>query len=179
MNTNEFNQKIKTASRPIIVDLWAPWCKPCRAMEPGFKQAAQKYQGKVEVIKINADESQDVLRQLGVMGIPTVIAYANGGEIVRRTGFQSAYALEVLFDAALNKRKPAILPPAPVDRLVRTILGLAFLIAAFFLSSPWTWFSVAAGLVVIFTAYYDRCPIYKMIAPKIQSFFDRSKQSKA
>lgn len=177
MNLNEFTRKIKNTPQPIIVDLWAPWCGPCRAMEPGFKQVTQKYQGQVMVVKINADDSQDVLRHLGVMGIPTVIAFADGQEIIRRTGFQSAEALAILFEAALHKIKPAVLPPAPIDRLIRTVAGLAFLILAFFLPGGWNWAIAIAGGGLVFSAFYDRCPIYRALAPRILALLKTGKKA--
>jgi len=64
MKKLEFERKIRNNPRPIIVDLWAPWCTPCKAMAPAFKQVSQNYNGKVDVLKINADESPDVLKAL-------------------------------------------------------------------------------------------------------------------
>ena len=123
MKAAEFQRKIRSSDHPVIVDLWAPWCRPCRAMEPGFKQISDKYAGQVEVLKINADESPEVLKSLGVMGIPTVIGFAGGKEIIRRTGMQAPDALDVIFDSTLHQRRPAVMPPAPIHRIQRTIAG--------------------------------------------------------
>jgi thioredoxin len=175
MKRAEFQRKLKTNPRPIIVDLWAPWCKPCRAMEPAFKQISQKYQGQVDVLKVNADESPDVLKFLGVMGIPTVVGFVNGAEILRRTEMQSTDGLDILFDATLHKRKPAIMPPAPIDRLICTAVGLVVL------ALGWSLGYLIVGLVVggilIFSAFYDRCPIYKTILPRVTALFQRPKSS--
>jgi len=172
MKNAEFQKRLKANKRPVIVDLWAPWCGPCRAMAPGFKKAGQKYEGQVDVIKINADESPEVLQALGVMGIPTVIAFAGGKELVRRTGMQSAAALEALFDAALNQRVPDVFPVSPLNRVLRTLAGVGLI--------GFGWFSdqsillMAAGGVVLFSAFYDRCPIYRAIVPRVKSLFQRS-----
>src|SRR5665811_533955 len=99
MNKNDFFSRINKSTKPVIVDLWAPWCGPCRAMHPAFKQISQKYADDVFVFKINADESPDVLKALGVRGIPTVIGFSHGKEILRRTGMQSAQALDIIFDS--------------------------------------------------------------------------------
>ena len=175
MKKAEFQRRLKTSPRPIIVDLWAPWCAPCRAMEPAFKQASAKYTGKVDVLKINADESPDVLNALGVRGIPTVVAFANEKEIMRRTGMQTANALEMMFEAAVNKRKPAVMPPAPIARVVRTILGAALIIVGWFTGGH-SIVLMVLGVAVLFSAFYDRCPIYRAVVTRVKSFFQRSKE---
>lgn len=174
MKNLEFQRKVRTNPRPIIVDLWAPWCKPCRAMEPAFKQASTKYTGKVDVLKINADESQDVLKALGVMSIPTVIAFANGKEILRRSGMQTPNALDIMFDAALNKRKPAVMPPAPIARVVRSLAGVTLIVIGWF--SGQSIVLMALGGAVLFTAFYDRCPIYRAVVTRVKSLFQRTKE---
>jgi thioredoxin len=171
MKLDEFNQRINTTPRPLIIDLWAPWCGPCRAMEPAFQQVSQKYAGQVDVVKINADDSPEVLSSLGVMGIPTVLGYAGGRQILRRTGMQSAEALDILFDAVLHQRQPAILPPAPADRIIRTAAGAALLILGWLTSH--SWIIMAIGAVVLFTAFYDRCPIFRAVYPRIKALFNR------
>lgn len=168
MNAAEFTAKVKDHPRPVIVDLWAPWCGPCRAMEPALKQAAKKYEGQVDVWKINADESPDVVRSLGVMGIPTTIGFANGQEVIRKTGLQSPESLDVLFDATLHQRSAAILPPAPADRWIRTLIGLVLLAIGITYSQ---WFAVGLGGLVLFSAFYDRCPIFRAVYPRVKALF--------
>jgi thioredoxin len=173
MNIEEFQNRISNASTPILLDLWAPWCGPCRAMEPALKQISQKYAGQVEVLKINADESPEVLRSLGVLGIPTVIGFAGGKEIIRRTGMQSAEALDILFNATLHQQKPAIIPPAPIDRIIRSGAGLALLALGWF--SGQSLLPIAVGGLLLFSAFYDRCPIYKAVVPRLMAFFKQVK----
>jgi thioredoxin len=176
MKTLEFQRKLKTSPRPIIVDLWAPWCKPCRAMEPAFKQVSTKYTGQVDVLKINADESTDVLKTLGVMSIPTVIGFANGKEILRRTGMQSADTLDIIFDATLHQRKPVVMPPTPIGRLIRSVGGLALIVIGWFVNQ--SIILMALGAVLLFSAFYDRCPIYRAVATRVKDLFQRSKEEK-
>lgn len=156
----------------MIVDLWAPWCGPCRAMQPAFKQISQKYAEEVFVFKINADDSPEVLIALGVRGIPTVIGFSHGKEILRRTGMQSAQALDILFDSTLNERKPAVMPLAPIDRILRAIGGLAFVVIGWFMGQSIILF--ALGAVLLFSAVYDRCPIYRAIAPRLGALFHKA-----
>jgi thioredoxin 1 len=172
MNKNDFFSRINKSAKPVIVDLWAPWCGPCRAMQPAFKQISQKYAEEVFVFKINADESPEVLKALGVRGIPTVIGFAHGKEILRRTGMQSAQALDILFDSTLNERKPSVMPLAPIDRILRAFGGLALLVIGWIMGQ--SIILIALGAVLVFSAVYDRCPIYNAIAPRLAALFHKS-----
>ena len=172
MNKNEFFSRINKSSRPVIVDLWAPWCGPCRAMQPAFKQISQKYADVVHIFKINADESPDVLKALGVRGIPTVIGFSHGKEILRRTGMQSAQALDVLFESTLNERKPAVMPLAPMDRILRVVGGLALLVIGWLMGQSIILFGL--GGILLFSAVYDRCPVYRAIMPRLAALFHKS-----
>jgi thioredoxin len=173
MKKFEYQRRIKNNPRPIIVEMWAPWCAPCRAMAPAFKETSQKYLGKVDVLKINADESPEVMKELGVMSIPTMVGFANGNEILRRTGMQTQGMLDFFFEATYNQKKPAIMPPAPATRLIRTVLGVVIAALGWFL-----WQSLlllVLGGLVIFSGYYDRCPILKALAPRLKSIFQKAK----
>lgn len=171
MNRNQFAARLNNNPKPIIVDLWASWCTPCKVMEPAFKEVSKNYTGQVDVLKVNADESPDVLKFLRVMGIPTVVVFSGGKEIMRRTGVQSAEALNVLFEAALNGRKPVIVPLAPSDRLIRTIGGLALLGLGWGFGHSILW--LVPGAVLLFSAFYDRCPVYRAIAPRLTAWFQK------
>jgi thioredoxin len=173
MKNSEFQKQLADNPRPVVVDLWAPWCMPCRAMAPAFKQASQKYDGRVDILKINADQSPEVLKALKVMGIPTVVGFAGGKEILRRTGTQSAEMLDIFFDATLHQHKPDIIPPAPIDRLLRSGAGLAFMVLGWFYGQSILLMGV--GGVLLFSAFYDRCPIYRAVFPRLAAMFRRSK----
>jgi thioredoxin len=172
MNALEFQKLLLDSPKPLIVELWAPWCGPCRAMAPAFLQIGQKFAGRVDVLKINADEEPEVIKFLGVMGIPTMIGFANGQEIVRRTGLQSQEALEILFGATLQQNRAVITPPAPLDRWIRSGAGLALIAVGWF----WGQSVLLASLggVLLFSAFYDRCPIFRALAPRISALFQRS-----
>ena len=76
----------------VLVDVWAPWCGPCRAMAPNFAAAASTLAGQVRLLKLNADESVTV-RHLGVSGIPALLLFRNGRIIGRKAGLMRADAL--------------------------------------------------------------------------------------
>ena len=177
MKKLEFERKIRNNPRPVIVDLWAPWCTPCKAMAPAFKQVSQNYNGKVDVLKINADESPDVLKALNVMSIPTVLGFSGGNEIMRRTGVQTQGMLEFFFESTLKGEKPAIMPPAPATRLIRTILGLAVLLVGWLVyhSVP----IIVLGGLVVFSGYYDRCPIMRALIPRVKTLFRSGKSAES
>lgn len=173
MTLAEYEAMVRQAARPLVVEVWAPWCGPCRAMAPALAQAAAQHAGRVDVLKINADESLDVVRALGVLGVPTVLVYREGRELARRTGAQSAADLASLFAAAAT---PAVagqprLGPSRGERWLRLGAGLALLsVSALSGFQPLLF---VAGVGVAFTAVYDRCPIWQAVWPRLQALWRR------
>ncbi len=84
----DFQQEVIGADLPVLVDFTAVWCQPCKMIEPIVKQLAGEWEGKVKVVKLDADQNPAIMMQYGVMGIPTLMLF-KGGEIKERmTGFQ-------------------------------------------------------------------------------------------
>ncbi len=166
MDLKQFEARVKDPKRTMIVELWAPWCGPCRMMEPALKQAGQKYAGRVDLLRINADQSPDILRKLRVFGIPTMIGYSHGEEVFRKTGAQTGAAIEGLFERALTGKPstPEISSPGKLDRILRLAAGMALVAMGWFAGREWILF--AAGGIVLFSAVYDRCPVYRAIMPR-------------
>ena len=77
---------INKSPLPIVVDVWAPWCGPCRAFAPVFHELSEKYAGKVVFVKLNSEENQQSATRLGIRGIPTIVLYKNGIELERQSG---------------------------------------------------------------------------------------------
>lgn len=73
-------------SLPVLVDLWAPWCGPCRVVAPGVERAANEFAGKLKVIKVNVDEAPGISARFEVLGIPTLLVLRDGKPIARQVG---------------------------------------------------------------------------------------------
>jgi thioredoxin 1 len=71
---------------PVLVDFWAPWCGPCKAMMPLLDEIAEEYAGQLTIAKINADENRNLLGKYNVRGIPAMILFKNGAEFARLVG---------------------------------------------------------------------------------------------
>jgi len=78
----------------VVVDFWADWCGPCKAIEPYIKDLAVKYDGKVTFAKVNADENPMKIRQFGIMGIPTLLMFKGGALVDTIVGAMPKSALE-------------------------------------------------------------------------------------
>src|SRR5512137_1599589 len=78
LGDDNFDAEVIKSSVPVLVDFWATWCAPCKAIAPTIDALANEYAGKIKVGKVNVDESQAVPANFGVRGIPTVILFKDG-----------------------------------------------------------------------------------------------------
>ncbi|MDO5625521.1 MAG: thioredoxin TrxA [Pseudomonadota bacterium] len=75
---SSFEADVLQADRPVLVDFWAEWCGPCKAIAPTLDELASTYDGKLQVVKVNVDDNQAVPAKFGIRGIPTLIMFKNG-----------------------------------------------------------------------------------------------------
>jgi thioredoxin 2 len=78
---------------PVLVDLWAPWCGPCRTVSPAVEHAARSFAGQLKVLKVNVDDAPGVARRFTVRGVPTLLMLRDGAEVARQVGAVPAAAL--------------------------------------------------------------------------------------
>jgi thioredoxin 2 len=101
VTTADFDQTITTSSLPVLVDLWAPWCGPCRSVAPALEDLARTRAGSLRVVKVNVDEEPTVSGRLGVQGIPTMVLYHHGIEVARQVGALPAAKIGQWVDTAM------------------------------------------------------------------------------
>lgn len=100
--TEDFDAAADTSAL-VLVDLWAPWCGPCRSISPLVEQAATDLAGRLKVVKVNVDVAPGVSRRYGVQGIPTLLLLRGGREVARQVGALPGAALRSWIDEELNR----------------------------------------------------------------------------
>jgi thioredoxin 2 len=100
------------AALPVLVDLWAPWCGPCRMVSPALEALARSHAGRVKLVKVNVDDSPQVSQRYGVQGIPTLLVLNRGAVVARQTGAAPEQVLRAWLDDALAKVSASKPPPA-------------------------------------------------------------------
>ena len=93
-----FHTEVLGSDVPVMVDFWASWCLPCKAIEPILSELAEDYKGKVKIGKINVDQNRKIASQCGIQGLPTFILFSSGRVIDRRTGSQSKSQLKEMLN---------------------------------------------------------------------------------
>jgi thioredoxin 2 len=93
---------VEESALPVLLDLWAPWCGPCRMVSPAVEQLGHDFAGRVKVVKVNVDDSPATSARFGVQGIPTLIIIDHGTVVERQTGAAPASVLRSWLEKGLR-----------------------------------------------------------------------------
>ena len=98
VNDANFDAVVLQSQLPVLVDFWAPWCGPCRAIGPIIEELSDEYEGKISVVKMNVDESPATPGKYGIRAIPTLIHFKNGEVVEQVTGAVSKSSIAAMID---------------------------------------------------------------------------------
>jgi thioredoxin 1 len=96
-----FETDVLNSGAPVLVDFWAEWCGPCRAIAPALEELGTEYAGKLQVVKVNIDENPLTPSKFGVRGIPTLILFKDGKPAATQVGAAPKSALKAWIDKSL------------------------------------------------------------------------------
>jgi len=99
---DNFEKEVLNSDKPVLIDFWAPWCAPCKIMEPTVEKVAEEMKDRIKVGKSNVDEEPDIAADLSVLNIPTLILFKGGKEVARMIGIKSREAIESKITGAIE-----------------------------------------------------------------------------
>jgi len=97
-----FNQAVLQAKVPVLVDFWAPWCRPCIMAAPVLEELAEDYSDRIIIAKLNVDENMKIASKYGIMAIPNLIIFKDGKPVAQIVGYKPKAELKRELDTALT-----------------------------------------------------------------------------
>lgn len=102
VNEKTFDSEVINSPIPVIVDFWAPWCMPCKMLEPIFEELSKEYINKVKFVKVNTDDNIEIAQRYYISGIPTLIIFKNGKPVNQAVGFMSKKELTKFIEDSIK-----------------------------------------------------------------------------
>ena len=98
----DFEQEVLQSDQPVLVDFWATWCPPCRALAPTVDAIAQEYAGRAKIVKLDTDEEPEIAERYGIRSIPTLLVFKSGQKVGELVGAYPKATITDLLDEALS-----------------------------------------------------------------------------
>lgn len=102
LTDDNFEQEVIKSDTPVLVDFWAPWCGPCKILEPVIDELAKEYEGKIKIGKVNVDENPNSASKYGIMSIPSIFIFKNSQPVKSMIGVQSKEKLKGEIEAVIS-----------------------------------------------------------------------------
>jgi len=102
VDDNNFDQTVLQSETPVLVDFWAPWCRPCLMTAPVLEELVEEYAGRITIAKLNVDQNAKTAAKYGIMAIPNLIVFKKGQPASQIVGYKPKAELKRELDAALD-----------------------------------------------------------------------------